>query len=196
MIEITLRTSLILALALSVVIIIIFLLLFFNNWSQKRTQLKYEQMKNHILNVLPTITDGKRDRFIEKNRELFLDIVIEIRQNLSSDQRVRESATRYVERHGFDNKYIRNLKRRKKLTRIEAASYLGNIQTEKSREALMKALAKERNPIVRIYIINALVNLGEQKAIPVIVKSLLDAPDWYQERVCSLLCAFQRDLHE
>ena len=196
MIEITLRTSLILALALSVVILIIFLLLCFNNWSQKKTQFKYEQMKSHITNVLPTITDGKRDRFIEKNRELFLDILIEIQQNLSSDLRVRESATRYVERHGFDNKYIRNLKGRKKLTRIEAASYLGNIQTEKSREALMKALVKERNPIVRIYIINALVHLGEHKAIPSIVKSLLDTPSWYQERVCNLLCEFQRDLHE
>ncbi|MCK4818153.1 hypothetical protein KA005_20450 [bacterium] len=83
MIEITLRTSLILALALSVVILIIFLLLCFNNWSQKKTQFKYEQMKSHITNVLPTITDGKRDRFIEKNRELFLDILIEIQQNLS-----------------------------------------------------------------------------------------------------------------
>ncbi|MCK4818154.1 glycosyltransferase [bacterium] len=60
----------------------------------------------------------------------------------------------------------------------------------------MKALVKERNPIVRIYIINALVHLGEHKAIPSIVKSLLDTPSWYQERVCNLLCEFQRDLHE
>ncbi len=153
-------------------------------------------MKEYVIQVLPKKRDKKRDTFIECNKELFLDVFVEIKQNLSLDRKILESASMYAMNHGFDKKYIRNLNAWKKLTRIEAASYLGNISTKKSREALKKALIKEKNRIVKIYIINALVNLDESSVIPLIVKSLIDAPIWYQDRVSRLLCEFHIDLYE
>jgi cellulose synthase/poly-beta-1,6-N-acetylglucosamine synthase-like glycosyltransferase len=196
MIEITFRTSLLLAVSLCIIIVLIFFLLCYNSWNQGRTQKRYEKMKYYVVHVLPSIKDKKRDRFIDRNKVLFLDVFIEIKQNLSSDRRVIEIATNYVKNYGFDRKYIRNLNGWKKLTRIEAASYLGNISTEKSRIALKKALTHEKNRIVNTYLINALVNLQEVSAIPIIIESLIDSPLWYQDRICRLLCEFQRDLYE
>lgn len=196
MIEITLRTSIILALSLCGVIAVIFILLCYNSWSQGKARKKYAKMKDHVINVLPQQYDKEPDKFIEGNKELFLDVFVEIKQNQSSDMRIQETATRYVVSHGFDKKYISGLNGWKKLTRIEAASYLGNIPTEKSRTALTRALAREKNLIVKMYFINALVNLDEASAIPLIVKTLIDAPIWFQDKVCSLISEFQRDFYE
>ncbi len=196
MIEITLRASMIFAFSLSIVIAVLFILLCFRDWSQGKRQRKYAEMKEYIIQVLPNINVEKKDKFIEKNKKLFLDVFVELKQNLSPDSKIQETASKYIVSHDFDNKYIRNLSGWKKLTRIEAANYLGNISTGKSRESLKIALVRENNLIVKLYIINALVNLNETSAIPLIVNSLLDTPIWFQDKIRSLVCEFQRDLYK
>lgn len=94
-----------------------------------------------------------------------------------------------LNRHS-SKKHFRNLHSVFRLKRIEAVVGLGQIGTEKVRIALEAALIKERNYPVRLYIVNALSDIGDERSIPVLVESLLGAHRWYKDKVNMLISDF------
>jgi len=81
-----------------------------------------------------------------------------------------------------------------KLKRIESAVNLGLLATDSARVALETALRKEKRTPVRLYLANALSDIGDERSIPVLVESLMGTHKWYREKVNMLIADFGGDL--
>jgi cellulose synthase/poly-beta-1,6-N-acetylglucosamine synthase-like glycosyltransferase len=92
-------------------------------------------------------------------------------------------------------KHINNLKAWSKIKRIRAAETLGIIKGVTARKALEKALRSEKDYSVKLYIANALSDIGKKSSLPALIESLIDSHRWYKEKVNSLICDFGEDLH-
>jgi cellulose synthase/poly-beta-1,6-N-acetylglucosamine synthase-like glycosyltransferase len=91
---------------------------------------------------------------------------------------------------------IRRLKSIFTIDRMEGAVYLGLIGTENARIKLEKSLKKERNFNVKLYIANALSDIGNKASIPVLVASLINSHRWYRARVNMLISGFSSDFND
>lgn len=93
-------------------------------------------------------------------------------------------------------KYIKALKARGKIKRIEAAVGLGIVGGRASRKALEKAIVKEKDYSVKLYMANALSDIKDKKSLPVLIDTLIDSHRWYRDKVNSLILDFGEDLHD
>ncbi len=75
-------------------------------------------------------------------------------------------------------------------TRMEAAMGLALIGNETSRLSLEAAIAIEKDYPVKLYIANALADIGDPKSIRPMVESLLGAHRWYRDKVNMLIGSF------
>ncbi len=194
--EITFGSSLILAFSLSFLVVVVIFLILLNNLVNKKALGKNSRMRSFIVNEFPDYDGEKPIDYVQLNRGVFLDVFVELSQSISSDAEALEKAIRYIDENRLDRRFHRNLSSRDRFKRIEAASYLSNIPTQATREALKRAIIREKNHLVKIYISNALLNLREISAIPDIVDTLLDSPDWYQDKMINLISEFQIDLYD
>lgn len=80
--------------------------------------------------------------------------------------------------------------------RLQAASLLKFLPEEKSGKEILRVFQKEKNPIARFYLANALVDLGYNEAIPVLIDSLKNSSDWYFEKVKVILPVFSIFLYQ
>lgn len=81
-----------------------------------------------------------------------------------------------------------------RLKRIKSAVNLGAIGTQKARNALEKALMKEKNVSVRLYIAYALSDIHDDGSIQVLVESLLNSKRWYRDKVNMLIAEYGNHL--
>lgn len=86
-----------------------------------------------------------------------------------------------------EKKYIKGLHSVFRMKRMESASNLGFYTTDHAREALEAALKNEKKAPVRLYIANALSDIGDERSIPVLMQSLIGANPWYREKVNMLI---------
>ena len=77
-----------------------------------------------------------------------------------------------------------------RIRRTRAAVELGIIGTEEARIALEKALQRERRFPVKLYMANALTDIGHERSVPFLVDSLLGAHRWYRTKVNMLIAEF------
>ena len=82
------------------------------------------------------------------------------------------------------------LKAKRKIKRIEAAINLALLGTNEAAEALEKALIGERKLQVKLYMANALSDIGCESSIPVLVSSLFGESRWYRDKVNMLIAGF------
>lgn len=91
---------------------------------------------------------------------------------------------------------IKKLNSFSKLNRMESAVKLGYIATENARLALEKAVVKEKDTPVRLYMANALSDIGDAKSIPILVSTLINKHRWYRNKVNMILINFDEDFNE
>jgi len=84
-------------------------------------------------------------------------------------------------------KYKRKLHSPFKFRRVDVAIELGQYNNMQVVNILESALERERSYPVKLYIANALTDIGSSSSIPVLVHSLLDAHRWYREKVNQLI---------
>jgi len=89
-----------------------------------------------------------------------------------------------------EKRYLRQLKSIFKASRIEAAVYLGVLGTENARLGLEACIIAEKNYPVKLYIANALSDINNEKSIPVLISTLINAHRWYRNRVNMLISDF------
>ncbi len=92
--------------------------------------------------------------------------------------------------------FERHLNSRDRIRRMEAASALGVIATPTARRELERALAREKVYPVKVFIANALSDIGDKRSIPALVSSLLGSHRWYRDKVNMLISGFGEDLKE
>lgn len=116
--------------------------------------------------------------------------VIQTIKNTAVLDKEFEQLVTQVETDRIVKKSIRGLKSWSKLKRMESAVWLGELSTDLARCALESALTKEKDIPVRLYLANALSDVGDERSIPVLVDSLLGTHRWYREKVNMLIAEF------
>lgn len=118
----------------------------------------------------------------------------EIKQSISLNKRHRERIESHLNIEKSEKKYVRRLNSISTLRRAEASVTLGQLGTEKARKALERAMMLEKNYPVRLYMANALSDIGSPESIPVLVTSLLNAHRWSRDKVNMLLADYGKEL--
>ncbi|AEV28233.1 glycosyl transferase [Sphaerochaeta pleomorpha str. Grapes] len=90
-------------------------------------------------------------------------------------------------------KYLRKLSSPFAVTRIEASYHLKYLQGKNVQLALLKALEKERRPLVVLFFAHALAIQKVRKAIPLVVRKLPGMNPWFAKRVHAVLYTYNKD---
>lgn len=93
-------------------------------------------------------------------------------------------------RFGDLTRDIQGLHASSPLERIRSAASLGTSKSHVAREALEKAISTERHLPARLYMANALSDLGDGRSVPALAGSLIGEPAFYRTRVNMLIAGF------
>lgn len=80
--------------------------------------------------------------------------------------------------------------------RKEACAYLGLIGSDKARHALEARLSKEKNPSVKLYISNALTDIGHEASLDFMINEITGAHKWYREKAIHNILEYGHAFHE
>ncbi len=90
----------------------------------------------------------------------------------------------------LERKHIKGLKSGSTVRRSEAIFALGHLGTENARTALEQQLLTETNFTLKLYLANALSDIGNDASLPVLIRSLQHASRFYRSRVNMLIAGF------
>lgn len=130
-----------------------------------------------------------------KNAKLFEQQYIQFIQH-SQDDLIERKATLFLEHSNRMWKHARRLKGFQAHMRIRAAVALGFYYSEDAVKLLEESLEREKEYYVKLYIVNALVQLGEDSSIPIIVNTLVMSPEWFRQKVGTLLCSLGEKMYK
>jgi len=132
-------------------------------------------------------SSGRMEKNIEeKEYERLSDIV-------KLEETTKNKIENQFEREKIFRKYVRRLKSISSYRRSEAAVILGKLSTKEAKHALENAVLREKNYSVKLYMANALSDIGVASSISVLVNSLIGAHRWYRDKVNMLIADFGED---
>jgi cellulose synthase/poly-beta-1,6-N-acetylglucosamine synthase-like glycosyltransferase len=165
-----------------VIDIILIIRLLLNKAKAKEKTEQYEvQTKFYIRSLL-----GNNRQSLSTKRYKGLSPI----RNIAVLEKESDSVTTQFDIERSIRKSSRGLHSVFKLKRIESAVRLGALPTDSARVALESALKKEKDIPVRLYLANALSDIGDERSIPVLVDSLLGTHRWYREKVNMLIADY------
>lgn len=152
-----------------------------------------------ITQLVESHTDAKQMRRLEANIatnvRLFRKLHMIVRQSLMPGTVYEDVFKRLIVAKKLDLRIARGLKSRSRLKRISTAVYLGLSSTEKVRLMLERALKKEKDYIVKIYMVEALTEIDPEVTIPATLGTLKGAPYWYRDKIHTLIAGSGAALH-
>jgi cellulose synthase/poly-beta-1,6-N-acetylglucosamine synthase-like glycosyltransferase len=125
----------------------------------------------------------------KKVRRLF-DNYLRLKQSIDLPAHEKEMILKLAKAEKILPKLMRRIHSRSRYTRMEAAMGLALIGNETSRLSLEGAMATERDYPVKLYIANALADIGDPRAIRPMAESLLGSHRWYRDKVNMLIATF------
>lgn len=125
-----------------------------------------------------------------KNVLASLSTYYRIKQYIQLDGEQKNEYAKGIDFLKWEKKSIRKLNSKFKLWRIEGAMNLGAIASDTARLALEKRMLEEENHSVKLYIANAISDIGDERSLPVLVGSLLREFRFYRNRVNMLISSF------
>lgn len=115
---------------------------------------------------------------------------LQLKQSVHLDTRTRERLEKNLDIDRAEDYHIEHLRSFSRIRRIESAASLGLIGTQRASLYLENSLSSERDNVVRLYIANALADIGSKDSIPVLVESLMYSNHFYREKVNVMLAGF------
>lgn len=106
------------------------------------------------------------------------------------DKRRKKIAEKQVDILKAEKKFKKDLQSVFKIRRLEAAMNLGLLGTDEGRKSLENALAMEKDSVVKLYIANALSDIGSKESLPFLIDSLLNTNRFYRMKVNLLIAGF------
>jgi len=79
---------------------------------------------------------------------------------------------------------------------MNAAKGLSIIGSESARKAIERALLQEKKFAMKLYLANALSDIGDSRSIQSLIKSLYGAHFWYRSKVNMLIAGFPNAIKE
>ncbi len=173
--------------------LIIFLIIF--NYLNKKNFFIEEQPETfYDLNGLLNIHNHSSKDISKKEKMLFLKNLKKINENIILSDKQKSDLTKISVKYDLENYLISNLSSFFKYKRIVSANYLGVIKSKKSRMELELALKKEKNFQVKIYILNSLYLINDERSIPLMIDSLVNSPKWYRRKAFVIISMFEEKL--
>lgn len=126
----------------------------------------------------------------KKKVHRLMDNYLHLKQSIDLPAKDRERLLELARSEAVLKKMERRIRSPSRHSRMEAAIRLALIPSERSRLALEKALASERNFPVKLFFANALADLKDPRSIDPLVQSLLGAHRWYRDKVNLLIASF------
>ena len=151
-----------------------------NSSQEKKNLLRNRQFFQSILN------DGHKEK--EEKMEIFR--YFDMKKIIMLDQGRREIAEKHVDILQAEKKFKKGVQSIFKIKRIESAMNLGLLGTDEARKCLEEAIANEKDSVVKLYLANALSDIGNKESLPFLVNSLLNARRFYRMRVNLLIADF------
>ncbi|AFM42294.1 glycosyl transferase [Desulfosporosinus acidiphilus SJ4] len=115
---------------------------------------------------------------------------LNLRETIELNEQTIGNVNKAVDIFKSNRNYLQKLKSRSRIKRIEAAVFLGFMGNDAARIAMEKAILREKDYPVKLYIANALTEIADPESLPVLVSSLKNSHRWYRERVNMLISDF------
>ncbi len=122
-----------------------------------------------------------------------LRTVKDLKQNLILDDINKTLRSMKVTK--IESREIGKLKAHSRIRRKEAATSLGITGGNEARLALERALGQEKDFSVKIYISNALTDIGDARSLDGMIEELIGTHKWYRDRAISNILAFGETIH-
>ncbi len=171
-------------------------LLFSSKGLRTRRDRKFTENKKRVIDAATL----DREKFEPEKLNISPDILFSIYKEISVSVILPEAVsaifTEYFISTGIVGRYCDALKSRRRLKRSEAALDLGFLPCDRSRRALETALFKEKYYYIKVYIINSLIETGDNMAIPYIIQSLIGSPESFNDRIYNILGEYGETLSE
>jgi len=173
------------------------LIIFFVFWGIDFLMIVYMILKRFIIYKnsekfmkLSTIINIDNEKIKKRKISKMTIEYLEIKKIISLEQEKVNQVEKIVNLKKLEKKYSHFIKSFSKIKRMKSAVYLGLIATGESREILEKALLREKNYNVKLYMVNALVDINNIDSIDLIVKTIYYAPQFYRTKVNVLISEF------
>ncbi len=146
-----------------------------------------QEQKRKFVELLNQVASGRE---IKLKKKLSAEEYLKIKHIIILDQQHKNDLEKALDIDQVEAKSLKNLKSRRKLKRLKAIVILGELGTVTSRLALERALIIEKDFTVRIYIANALTDIGHSDSIPLLVNSLINSHKFYRSKVNMMIVQF------
>ncbi len=120
----------------------------------------------------------------------YFSIFSQAKHLIKLDDETEQRVAGRLEKSKIIRKSFKGIKSIRKIKRIESSINLSLLGTDEAAGALENALLKERKQQVKLYMANALSDIGKESSIPVLVASLFGESKWYRDKVNMLIAGF------
>ncbi|MGB3366745.1 MAG: glycosyltransferase [Acidaminobacteraceae bacterium] len=154
---------------------------------------KNDKLKKVLLNVFLNKSISK---IRSKDIDLFVNQYAELMLNVSINKEEKELIKSAVDNSNvikFSGKLLNSFSTKR---RIKSAVMLGFIGQVESIKLLEEKLIKEKNYIVKLYIINSLIIQESHGSDKFIYESLIESPVWYQKRFRKLIMEYKEYFYQ
>lgn len=146
--------------------------------------------KRHTL--LTKIAQGKQRKKISFKAAEYL----KIKQAIQVDELKKGEIDKVADQKKIIKKYTHALNSFSKVKRMEGAVYLGQIATNNCRHALEKRIIREKSYPVKLYMANAIFDIGSEKSIEVLIDTLSGSHYWYRNKVNILFAYYGKKFND
>ncbi len=175
--------------------IIFVFLLFYSKGKNRRRNKKYLKNKKIIIDINADPDNSPDFSKIKISPLSIFHIYKDISVSVLCSEAVSKSFINYFTETGVVKKYCKAIKSRSRIKRSEAALNLAFLPTDRSRRALETALMEEKYYYIKVCIVNSLIETGDSLSIPYILQTLIGSPQWYNEKIYSIMGQFGERLH-
>ncbi|MCE1196642.1 HEAT repeat domain-containing protein, partial [bacterium] len=128
--------------------------------------------------------------FNRKRLQRLFDNYLLLKQSIDLPEEEHQKVLKVARSNKLEVTLGRKIRYQSRYDRMEAALGLALIGSDHARTTLERALVAERDFPVKLFIANALSEIGDKRSVGVLVESLIGAHRWYRDKVNLLIASF------
>ena len=171
------------------------ILLFLSKTLYRRRSEIYLENQNHVIEAIARSEEEFSLPDLKIKPEMLFKIYRTISVSIALSEIVSQNFLDYFTDTGIIDKLCKQIKSRNRIKRSKAALDLAFLPCNKSRRALEAALDIEKYYHIKVFIVDSLIETDDSIAIPYILQTLIGSPQWYKEKICSIMGQFGEKLH-
>ncbi len=171
------------------------ILLFYSKGRRRRRAEKYSRLEKRVIDALAGFGDDIDLPGLKIDPGMLFSIFKSITVSIELSETVKRKFIDFFNETGIVKKYCLRIKSLSRIKRSEAALNLAFLPCNRSRRTLESAMENEKHYHIKVFIVNSLIEIDDSDAIPYILQTLIGSPQWYKEKICSIMWQFSDKLH-